>query len=242
MANSWFRLYAEFSTDPKVQMMSEVYQRRLVMLFCMKCNGDATLHDNEIAFQLRISSDEWAATKGEFIARGFLDSDNNLLNWDKRQFRSDSSTERSRKHREVKRSTTQQPCNVAATPPDTEQIQNRTEKKEANASSLAFEKFWDTYPTLNRSKGSKKQAQSAYEAAIKKTDHETILKGVNAYAAYLRNSGQSNADAFRWLRDERWGDDYAFAVGSPSGKPSTIDILQQGTALARAQREQRISG
>ena len=33
---NWMRLYAEFATDPKVQMMSEAMQRRHVMLFCLK--------------------------------------------------------------------------------------------------------------------------------------------------------------------------------------------------------------
>ena len=41
----WFRLYSEFSTDPKVQMMPEALQRRYVMLMCMRCsNVLATLH------------------------------------------------------------------------------------------------------------------------------------------------------------------------------------------------------
>ena len=57
--NQWFRLYSEFATDPKVQMMSEADQRRFIMLLCMRCsNGDETLHDDEIAFQLRISEEE----------------------------------------------------------------------------------------------------------------------------------------------------------------------------------------
>ena len=43
MANQWFRLYAEFAHDPKVQMLSEVDQRRYIMLLCMRCNGDVTL-------------------------------------------------------------------------------------------------------------------------------------------------------------------------------------------------------
>jgi hypothetical protein len=65
MANEWFRLYREFSSDPKVQMMSEQYQRRLVMLFCLRCNADVTLHvtlhDAEVAFQMRISDAESAS-------------------------------------------------------------------------------------------------------------------------------------------------------------------------------------
>ena len=77
--NSWFRMYEEFSHDIKVQMMSEAYQRRFVMLMCMKCNATVTLHvtknfsDDEIAFNLRISLDEWMLTKATFIQKGFID-------------------------------------------------------------------------------------------------------------------------------------------------------------------------
>jgi 5-methylcytosine-specific restriction endonuclease McrA len=81
-------------------MMTEVNQRRLVMLFCIRCNGQETLLDEQVAFQLRISSDEWLETKAEFTRRGFLGEDNVILNWDKRQFLSDSSATRVRKHRE----------------------------------------------------------------------------------------------------------------------------------------------
>ena len=100
----WFRMYTEFSTDPKVQMLSEVMQRRLVMVFCMRAsNSLVTLHETEIAFQLRISDDELKETKRSFVSKGFIDESWNVLNWDKRQFRSDSSTERVSRHREKKR-------------------------------------------------------------------------------------------------------------------------------------------
>src|SRR6266480_383677 len=101
---SWFRLYAEFATDYKVQMMPEHYQRRLIMLFCLRCcNVTETLHDTEVAFHLRVTDAEWNVTKAEFIARGFIDNDNKIINWNKRQFRSDSSTARVSKHREKKK-------------------------------------------------------------------------------------------------------------------------------------------
>lgn len=107
MANHWFRVYAEFAHDPKVQMMSEPMQRRYIMLMCMRCSNDlVTLHDDEVAFHLRISADDWAATKTTFIAKGFIDEQLNLLNWEKRQFKTDSSTssaERVAKHRAKKR-------------------------------------------------------------------------------------------------------------------------------------------
>lgn len=116
MANSWFRMYAEFATDPKVQMLSEADQRRLTMLFCLRCNGHVTLHDEEVTFLLRISNDQWQATKASFIAKGFINEANEIANWDKRQFISDSSAERVARHREKKK----QECNVTVTPPDTD--------------------------------------------------------------------------------------------------------------------------
>lgn len=101
----WFRMYAEFATDPKVQMMPEAMQRRLVMLLCLQCgNGIETFHETEressIAFALRISEAELAATKELFMRKEFINSDWTLRNWDKRQYASDSSTARVRKHRE----------------------------------------------------------------------------------------------------------------------------------------------
>lgn len=107
-------MYSEFAIDPKVQMMSEAYQRRFIMILCMRCNDYATLHDDEIAFQLRISNDEWKATKAVFIGKNLIDEHNSPIAWDKRQFRSDSSAERVSRHRQKKK----QACNVTVTPPE----------------------------------------------------------------------------------------------------------------------------
>lgn len=89
MANQWFRMYSEFAHDPKVQMMSETLQRRFVMLLCLRCNANETFHetmtDEIIAFQLRISDDEWKSTKQVFISKNMLTDDNDIVSWDKRQ-------------------------------------------------------------------------------------------------------------------------------------------------------------
>lgn len=119
MANQWFRLYAEFATDPKVQMMSEADQRRFIMVLCIRCsNDDVTLQDDEIAFQLRISSDDWARSKAVFLQKGLIHEDNTPAAWDKRQFVSDSSAERVRRHRANKKKSVKQPCNVTETAPE----------------------------------------------------------------------------------------------------------------------------
>lgn len=104
MANQWFRMYAEFASDPKVQMLSEAMQRRLVMLFCMRCSDvTVTLSDDEIAFQMRISGEELAETKALFTRKGFIDSSWQITNWEKRQFASDTSAARTRAYRDRKR-------------------------------------------------------------------------------------------------------------------------------------------
>lgn len=132
MANQWFRMYAEFASDPKVQMLSEAMQRRLVMLFCMRCSDvTVTLSDDEIAFQMRISGEELAETKALFIRKGFIDSSWQITNWEKRQFASDTSAVRTRAYRDRKRDkvVTSQPSQCDALEQNrTDTEQNREEQ------------------------------------------------------------------------------------------------------------------
>ena len=123
-------------------MMSEAMQRRLVMLMCFRCK-DATLHETQLAFYLRISVAELAETKRVFLQNGFIDDDWELVNWNRRQFVSDSSTERSRRSRQRKQQAAtlhSEPepgghssgeivteRNVTVTASDTEQNRNRLE-------------------------------------------------------------------------------------------------------------------
>ena len=153
MANPWFRLYSEFAHDPKVQMLSEAMQRRYVMLLCLRCSEVLeTLHETEIAFQLRLSTEELEQTKQLFISKNFIDKHWNLLNWDKRQFVSDSSTMRVAKHRNKKKQVSnadetlqKRPSNAIDTDTDTEQIQKKVNNK--RGSRLAQDWF------LNKSMG-----------------------------------------------------------------------------------------
>lgn len=120
MANPWFRMYSEFAHDPKVQMLSEADQRRYVMILCLRCSNDhVTLQDEEVAFHLRISNEEWLRTKATLMAKDLIDDGNSPTKWDKRQFASDSSAERVARHRAAKKQAAK-PCNVTVTPPEAE--------------------------------------------------------------------------------------------------------------------------
>ncbi len=147
MSNPWFRMYHEFATDQKVQMLSEADQRRYVMLLCLRCSNEGvTLHDDEVAFLLRITDEEWQATKVVLLRKNLIDEDNLPTNWDKRQFKSDNCKERVRacrkrkKERELAlkmasdaaREADGNACNVTVTAPDTETDTYTQDAREIN--------------------------------------------------------------------------------------------------------------
>lgn len=132
MILEWLRLYAEFATDPKVQSMPEAMQRRLIMLMCLRCgNVLETLQETDISFALRIDETQLAEMKALFVKKGFMDDDWNLLNWDKRQMPSDSSTARVREHRAKQKLLQEQASNVSVT------AQSREEKKRKDKGNVA---------------------------------------------------------------------------------------------------------
>jgi hypothetical protein len=97
----WFRLYTEFASDPKTQMLSEVLQRRFVMILCLTGSRLVpTSDDAAIAFAMRIGGDELASTKRSLVDAGLIRSDWLPVAWSRRQFHSDhSGAERKRQQR-----------------------------------------------------------------------------------------------------------------------------------------------
>jgi len=160
MGNQWFRLYAEFAHDPKVQMMSEQYQRRFVMLLCLCCgNVTETFQDEQVAFQLRISSEEWAETKSVFMAKNLITDNNKPIAWEKRQYLSDTSTERVRRHREQ----VKQQCNVSVTAPeaDTEADTDIKDIVEQDTRQRVRIPFTDIVSFLNEKAGTEFKPETA---------------------------------------------------------------------------------
>jgi len=233
----WFRCYSEFATDAKVQIMPEHMQRRLIMLFCLRCsNALATLHETELCFALRISEQELQETKELFIKKDFIDDAWNILSWDRRQYISDTSTERSRRHREKKRSNMQRPCNVAATPPE----QNRTEhniadteqKKRVKAVALPLPDWlplneWNGFLEV-RKKKNKVPTDLAIQMLIVKLD-ELRKKGHDP-AAVIDQSIINSWSGFFEIKG-----DYN---GNNNKKPSVHDDFTRGIELALSEFNQ----
>lgn len=221
LPSKWFRLYAEFATDPKVQMLSEQDQRRYLMLLCMRCsNGDVTLHDDEVAFQLRISAQEWCATKVVLAQRMLIDEQNKPCAWERRQFNSDSSAERVSRHRErqmdmCKYDVTLQKRTVEAEREEEEEEDSKAfahKKPCAKIVDAHFEQFWDAYPKRkNRGRAEKAWAKIKPDAGLV----TSILAAVEVAKAgddWRRDGGKFIPYPESWLNAKAWLDEVKAAA------------------------------
>lgn len=111
----WFRLYDELLDDPKVQKLHPALFKVLINLWCVASRHDGKFPAHQdMAFSLRMSEDETFRAVSKLAEAGFIDTDpatgeQRPHEWDIRQFRSDLSTDRVRKHRKGQKSANKPP-------------------------------------------------------------------------------------------------------------------------------------
>jgi hypothetical protein len=240
LSNPWFRLYHEFDSDPKVQSMPEVMQRRLIMLFCSKCRGE-TLQEPDRAFHWRISESELAQTKAVFLAKGFIDEKWDLLNWNRRQFLSDSSTDRVRKHRQAmkqdetlqKRDETK--CNGTDTDTEAEQKQIKT-KAASGAKAPVFvlpagidRKAWDGYEEMRRKRRCG-LTDSGRELCMKKL--ESLKRAGHDPTAVLNQSTMNGWQGLFELKGEK---------SNGGARPSNSQLIETRKGFLESRRAGRMA-
>lgn len=199
MTFPWFRMYAEFATDTKVQSMDETLQRRFIMFLCLQCNGEyERLSDDELAFALRISPAEIVTTRTVFKQKGFLDDNGKIRNWNKRQYKSDSSTGRVRKHRDKKKRNGGETLrNVSVTPPDsdTDSEKDTTAGKPPNRVSRENPPDWLldfklAYPARAGDQGWRKAVKAANARISEGHTTEEFIAGAKRYHAHMHALGK----------------------------------------------------
>lgn len=195
----WFRFYGDALNDPKVQSLSGEQFKFWVNLLCIASKHEGTIKISDLPFMLRDTeatiNRHITDLKAASLLVGCNQSSDHVApyQWNKRQYKSDTSLERTKRYRDRLR-------DVTVTPPDTEQIQNRTDTPIVPKGD--FINFWKRYPK----KVSKGQAIRAYDKAIKKTEHTTIMAGLERYIA--SNPGDYTQNASTWLNALGWENEY----------------------------------
>lgn len=100
----WFRLYDDAVNDPKVQRLSGDMFKAWINILCIASRHDGVLPPvNEIAFTLRVTPQRVRRVLDTLCEAGLLDVDDTGTrphNWQGRQFFSDGSAGRMRRHRQ----------------------------------------------------------------------------------------------------------------------------------------------
>ena len=145
----WFRLYHDVIDDPKIGLLPESEQLLWFKLLCLASmsddRGSIEMNDDELCFRLRISVEFWRCVKEKFRVKGLIECGKNgsikICNWDKRQYDSDSSTERTKRYRSKQKSLKEKTGNVTGTSQerpcdaldtDTEEIRQESETEKSN--------------------------------------------------------------------------------------------------------------
>lgn len=127
---TWFRFYNEALDDPKVQKLEPFYFKAWVNLLCLASRNNGKIPSIEnTAFALRLASKDTETVIERLLIAGLIERFNGGLNgyhyeihsWRKRQYISDTSTERVKRFRERSKKVTE-------TRPDTD-TDTDTERK-----------------------------------------------------------------------------------------------------------------
>jgi hypothetical protein len=131
----WFRMYAEAIDDDKLRLLSFDDRWHFFALLCLKAMGvlderNEELRRQRMSIKMGLDSVELETVMKRLVTVGLVSTRWQPINWNKRQFRSDSSTSRVRAFRERSR-------NVAVTPQSQSRADPETEHKVERASPRA---------------------------------------------------------------------------------------------------------
>jgi|GEM_PF-1534059 len=260
MSGRWYRAYEGTTTDAKLAEVALVVgcSRSVVIATWhailenaagVNDGGRVDIPARRIAAVLCEPLTVIEGVMAEFETVGMLEN-GYVTAWKRRQFESDSSTERSRRHRERKRNGDATLQQRDATPPETEtETETENNSHPSDVRSMRekvaqidgrqiddwFDEFWSTYP--KRDGGNpRKPAAEKFEKLVRKTFHPAaIIAGARAYAEACRRDGRFGTayvkQATTWLNQHGWQDDY-LPVGAPAQpaerKPRAPDVWRKG--------------
>lgn len=206
----WFRLDDDVINDPKILLLPEAMRWIWVAFLCIASKNDGTLPKIEIiALSLRVKAVKAAEYLTRLVAAGLIDKTETGFaphNWNKRQFKSDVSTDRVKRFRQQER-------NVSETPPHTQaQTQTEPEKKKVTRASALDDdwpedfgdQFWQAYPRKTEKLAAMKKLASVRKSGV--VTFADLMAGVRRYAA-ANLEPQFTKHPTTWLNAGCWADE-----------------------------------
>lgn len=187
MGMPWFRFYHEFVGDPVVQSLAFEDQRHFVMVLCLKASGflDKPFPSKEVRHRMichALGLDPVAGAEAlrRISEPGIVGQDWQPTNWDKRQFRSDVSTDRVKEFRARQKEE------------ESRKIQT-TDYREKIVSETFLQRFTEFKGAFPRRSGGQPwpKAEKAINARL--TDGATweeIIAGTHRYASFCQLTGK----------------------------------------------------
>ena len=205
-ANPWFRMYSDFMFDEKIEFIAFEDQRHYVFILCMKNAGvldkeyaQPGMLERVVSKRLGLYGEAFESAKKRLIDAGLIDSEFHPVAWDKRQFLSDSSVERTKAYRERMKRHSDVTVTVQETDTDTE-TEADTDK------TVGFASFWSTYPK----KIAKPAALAKFKAAkIKAGEIDAILTDIETRKQsddWTKENGKYIPNPATYLNQRRWED------------------------------------
>ena len=115
-------------------------------------------------------------------------------------------------------------------------------RRKSGVYSDEFETAWFAFPKYGRQ--AKTKAAEAYDKARERADAQTILDGIERYAAYIESTDVKCKYMQGWLNDSRWTDENAVQpYRNGFNRPSTADNVAAARDVAAywAEQEQEVS-
>jgi uncharacterized phage protein (TIGR02220 family) len=211
-------MYSDFINNPKLWNVPETFQLRYVKLMCLRSAGELPgMSVEQLAWALRLTTEEIIKTLDALEVAG-LWQDGDIYNWDKRQYVSDNSTTRTRRHR-AKQQKAERSRNVPGTPSDTD-TDTDTDKKNTRAFAR------DVLAYLNAKTGRNFSNTSEIEKCIKRekcTVADCHLVIDHKWAEWGATDLAKNVNAVTPWRPSHFG---AYLDEARAGPPRTA---QQGS-------------
>lgn len=208
----WLRLYTEFASDAKIQMLAFEDQRHYVMLLCLKGNGtlDATVpsegyRERLVAKGLGLDPSSAAEAKRRLMDGGLIGADWHPIRWEWRQFKSDhdaAERKRNQRSRERERDSHSDVTTESRDSHALDQIQSRTDTDQKKTTTARpkrtpsdppeFLSFKLAYPGRAGDQGWRKATRAISARIESGYTWQQIIEGAKRYAAYVRSTGNED--------------------------------------------------